>query len=44
MRDKRRHIFNWNHISKDLSQEQIVEIRDTYKYYHKKVLAVPKKS
>ena len=36
MTDKRQDIFNWNHISKNLSQEQIVEIKEIYKYCHKK--------
>ena len=29
-------IFNFNHISKKLSDEKIKEIKDLYKYYHKK--------
>ena len=29
-------IFNFNHISKNLSDEEIKEIKDLYKYYHKK--------
>ena len=29
-------IFNYYHISKDLSDEKINEIKDVYKYYHKK--------
>ena len=29
-------IFNFNHISIDLSDEKIKEIKDLYKYYHKK--------
>ena len=36
MTDKRRDTFNFNHSSKDLSQEEIVEIKEIYKYYHKK--------
>ena len=32
---KTKDIFDWNHISKD-SQEQIVEMKEIYKYYHKK--------
>ena len=30
-------IFNFNHISKNLSHEKIKEIKDLYKYYHKKI-------
>ena len=44
MTDKRRDIFNFNHSSKDLSQEQIVEIKEIYKYYHKKHRPFKKKS
>ena len=33
-------IFNWNHILKNSSQEQIVEIKEIYKYIHKKILDV----
>ena len=29
-------IFNFNHISKNLSNEKINEIKNLYKYYHKK--------
>ena len=29
-------IFNFNHISKDLSDEKIKDIKDLYQYYHKK--------
>ena len=29
-------IFNFNHISNNLSDEKIKEIKDLYKYYHKK--------
>ena len=28
-------IFNFNHISKNLADEKIKEIKDLYKYYHK---------
>ena len=28
-------VFNFNHISKNLSDEKIKEIKDLYKYYHK---------
>ena len=30
-------IFNFNHNGKNLSDEKIKEIKDLYKYYHKKV-------
>ena len=33
---KTKDIFDWNHISKDLTQEQIKELKEIYKYYHKK--------
>ena len=36
MTDKRKTIFNFNHISKDISNEQIAEIKEIYKYCHKK--------
>ena len=29
-------IFTCNHISKNLSDDKIKEIKDLYKYYHKK--------
>ena len=29
-------IFNWNHISSDLIEDQISELKALYKYYHKK--------
>lgn len=30
MLDSRKSCFNWNHISKDLSEEQIVELKTYY--------------
>ena len=32
-------IFNWNHISDELSEEQIEELKSYYKTYHKKCWA-----
>ena len=29
-------IFNWNHISSDLIEDQISELKALYKFYHKK--------
>ena len=31
-------ILNFNHISKNLSDDKIKEIKDLYKYYHKKIM------
>ena len=28
-------IFNWNHISSDLSEEKILELKELYKNYHR---------
>ena len=39
MLDSRKSCFNWNHISKDLSEEQIVELKSYYKLYHRKAFA-----
>ena len=35
----RKSIFNWNHISDELSDEQIEELKSYYKTYHKKCWA-----
>jgi len=29
-------IFNWNHIPKELTEEQVAEMRALYTFYHKK--------
>ena len=34
--DKRKNIFNWNHVSEKLTDDQISELKALYKYYHKK--------
>ena len=39
MLDSRKSCFNWNHVSKDLSEEQIVELKSYYKSYHRKAFA-----
>ena len=30
-----RSVFNWNHISKDLSDDEITELQALYKHYHR---------
>ena len=34
--DRRKSIFNWNHISEKLKEDQISELKALYKFYHKK--------
>ena len=34
--DRRESIFNWNHISENLTEDQISELKALYKFYHKK--------
>ena len=36
MTDKRKNIFEWNHISDKLNQAQIQELKEYYRVYHKK--------
>ena len=36
MVDRRKHIFNWNHISDKLTEDQISELKALYTFYHKK--------
>ena len=36
MTDRPRSIFNWNHISENLTEDQISELKALYKFYHKK--------
>ena len=31
-----KNIFNWNHVSEKLTEDQISELKALYKYYHKK--------
>ena len=39
MLDRGKSCFDWNHISKDLSPEQITELKSYYRLYHKKAFA-----
>ena len=34
--DRRESIFNWNHTSENLTDDQISELKALYKFYHKK--------
>ena len=34
--ERRKSIFNWNHISKDLFEEQVEQLKEDYRVYHKK--------
>ena len=34
--DKRKYIFNWNHISEKLTPREVEELKAYYKTYHKK--------
>ena len=34
--DRRKSIFNWNHVSEKLTEKQISELKALYKFYHKK--------
>ena len=34
--DRRESIFNWNHVSEKLTENQISELKALYKFYHKK--------
>ena len=36
---KQKHIFNWNHISDELTEEQVEELKSYYHTYHKKCWA-----
>ena len=36
MTDRPRSIFNWNHISENLTEDQISELKALYKFYHRK--------
>ena len=31
-----KNIFNWNHVSEKLTDDQIYELKALYKFYHKK--------
>ena len=39
MKESRKSIFNWNHVSYKLTQEQIEELKSYYQTYHKKCWA-----
>ena len=39
MKEPRKSIFNWNHISDELSEEQIEELKSYYRTYHEKCWA-----
>ena len=39
MKGPRKSIFNWNHISNKLTEEQIEELKSYYHSYHKKCFA-----
>ena len=36
MKEPRKRIFNWNHISDELTEEQVEELKSYYHSYHKK--------
>ena len=42
MTDRRKTVFNWNHISDKLKQEDIKELKSYYQTYHKKCWAYKK--
>ena len=39
MKEPRKNIFNWNHISDELTEEQVEELKSYYHSYHKKCWA-----
>ena len=39
MKESRKSIFNWNHISDELTEEQVEELKSYYHSYHKKFWA-----
>ena len=39
MKEPRKSIFNWNHISDELTEEQIEELKSYCRTYHKKFWA-----
>ena len=36
MTNQKKDIFNWNHISDKLTEEEVAELKALYKFYHKK--------
>ena len=34
-----KNVFNWNHISSNLTQDQITELKECYQTYHRKCWA-----
>ena len=39
MKEPKKSIFNWNHISDELTEEQVEELKSYYHSYHKKCWA-----
>ena len=39
MLERKKSCLNWNHISKNLSKEEIIELKSYYKLYHRKAFA-----
>ena len=39
MKEPQKSIFNWNHISDELTEEQVEELKSYYRSYHKKCWA-----
>ena len=39
MVDRRKSIFNWNHIADTLTEEQVAELKSYYRVYHRKCWA-----
>ena len=39
MKESKKSVFNWNHISDELSEEQVEELKSYYQTYHKKCWA-----
>ena len=39
MTESKKSIFNWNHISDELTEEQVEELKSYYQSYHKKCWA-----
>ena len=36
MVERRKSLFDWNHVSDELTEDQISELKALYKFYHKK--------
>ena len=37
MHDERKNIYDWNHISTELTENQITELKEYYQTYHRSV-------